>query len=142
VTNNYNSKKLINGIKIFDRLKNKNDIESVYKKGRVIISSDRILKANYISLDSKKNNVKIAVSVSSKAGNSVWRNRFKRLIRESVRQEELVLKEIVLKNKLKLLIIFSPYGINKNILDYPFLKEIKPAVTDILNKVNKQLLEI
>jgi len=132
---------LIKQIKIFDRLKNKNDIESVYKKGIVIISSDKKLKANYNSLDSKTNKVKVAIAVSSKVGNSVWRNRFKRIIRESVRQEELVLKEIVLKNKLELSIIFSPYRINKTILMNPFLKEIKPAVTDILNKLKKLLVE-
>jgi ribonuclease P protein component len=131
---------LIKEIKIFDRLKNKNEIESVYKKGRVIISSDRILKANYISRDSETNKVKIAVSVSSKAGNSVWRNRLKRIIRESIRQEVLVLKEIVLINKLELSIIFSPYKINKTILEYPFLKEIKPAVADILNMISKKIV--
>lgn len=131
---------MIKEIKIFDRLKNKNEIESVYKKGRVIISSDRILKANYISRDSETNKVKIAVSVSSKAGNSVWRNRLKRIIRESIRQEVLVLKEIVLINKLELSIIFSPYKINKTILEYPFLKEIKPAVADILNMISKKIV--
>jgi ribonuclease P protein component len=129
---------LIKEIKIFDRLKNKNEIESVYKKGRVIISSDRILKANYISRDSETNKVKIAVSISSKAGNSVWRNRLKRIIRESIRQEVLVLKEIVLINKLELSIIFSPYRINKTSLHHPFLKEIKPAVADILNMISKK----
>lgn len=130
-------KKLIKKIKIFDRLKNKNDIELVYKKGYVIISADRKLKANYISIDSETKKVKTAVSVSSKAGNSVWRNRLKRLIRESLRQEELILKEIVFKNKLELSIIFSPYRINKTNLANPIIKEVKPAVTDILNKINK-----
>lgn len=130
-------KKLIKKIKIFDRLKNKNDIELVYKKGYVIISTDRKLKANYISIDSETKKVKTAVSVSSKAGNSVWRNRLKRLIRESLRQEELILKEIVFKNKLELSIIFSPYRINKTNLANPILKEVKPAVTDILNKISK-----
>lgn len=130
-------KKLIKKIKIFDRLKNKNDIELVYKKGYVIISADRKLKANYISIDSETKKVKTAVSVSSKAGNSVWRNRLKRLIRESLRQEELILKETVFKNKLELSIIFSPYRINKTNLAYPILKEVKPAVTDILNKISK-----
>ena len=130
-------KKLIKKIKIFDRLKNKNDIELVYKKGYVIISADRKLKANYISIDSETKKVKTAVSVSSKAGNSVWRNRLKRLIRESLRQEELILKEIVFKNKLELSIIFSPYRINKTNLANPILKEVKPAVTDILNKISK-----
>ena len=118
-------------------MKNKNDIELVYKKGYVIISADRKLKANYISIDSETKKVKTAVSVSSKAGNSVWRNRLKRLIRESLRQEELILKEIVFKNKLELSIIFSPYRINKTNLANPILKEVKPAVTDILNKISK-----
>ena len=130
-------KKLIKKIKIFDRLKNKNDIELVYKKGYVIISADKKLKANYISIDSETKKVKTAVSVSSKVGNSVWRNRLKRLIRESLRQEELILKEIVFKNKLELSIIFSPYRINKTNLANPILKEVKPAVTDILNKISK-----
>ena len=130
-------KKLIKKIKIFDRLKNKNDIELVYKKGYVIISADRKLKANYISIDSETKKVKTAVSVSSKVGNSVWRNRLKRLIRESLGQEELILKEILFKNKLELSIIFSPYRINKTNLANPILKEVKPAVTDILNKLSK-----
>jgi len=128
---------LLKEIKIIDRLKNKNDIELVYKKGNVIISTDRILKANYLSIDSETNKVKTAVSVSSKVGNSVWRNRLKRIIKESIRQEDVVLKEIVLKNKLELSIIFSPYRINKINFEHPFLKEIKPAISDILNKISK-----
>jgi ribonuclease P protein component len=131
---------LIKEIKIFDRLKHKNEIESVYKKGNVVISTDKKLKANYLSIDSETNKLKIAISVSSKEGNSVWRNRLKRIIRESVRQEELVLKEIVLKNKLELLIIFSPYRINKTSLHHPFLKEIKPVVADILNMIRKKIV--
>jgi len=124
-------------VKIFNRLKREIDINAVYKMGQVIISTDRKLKVNHLYSNRETNQVKIAVSVSSKAGNSVWRNRLKRIIRESLRQEEEILKEIVFKNKLELSIIFSPYRINQANNQHMFLKDIKPSVTDILNKISK-----
>ncbi len=101
-------------VKIFDRLKRANDIEAVYKNGNVIISTDRKLKASHLSSESITNQIRIAVTVSSKAGSSVWRNRLKRIIRESLRLE--------VSHK------------------HFFLKDIKPAVTDILNKLSKTII--
>jgi len=124
-------------VKIFDRLKSENDIETVYKRGKVIISEDRKIKASYLSVDNSTSRVRVATTVSSKTGNSVWRNRLKRIIRESLTQEKVFLREIVSKNKSELSIIFSPYKINQVSLQQLFLKDIKPAVTDILIKINK-----
>jgi len=128
-------------VKIFDRLKRANDIEAVYKNGNVIISTDRKLKASHLSSESITNQIRIAVTVSSKAGSSVWRNRLKRTIRESLRLEKDILKdilkEIVFKKKSELSIIFSQYRINQVNQKRLFLKDIKPAVTDILNKLSK-----
>jgi ribonuclease P protein component len=124
-------------VKIFDRLKRANDIEAVYKNGNVIISTDRKLKAIHLSSGSITNQIRIAVTVSSKAGNSVWRNRLKRIIRESLRLEKEILNEIVFKNKSALSIIFSQYRINQVNHKRLFLKDIKPAVTDILDKLRK-----
>lgn len=135
--NDYKAEKLIKEVKVFDRLKSENDIEAVYKKGNVIISADRKLKSSHLSSESVTNRIKIAVTVSSKTGSSVWRNRLKRIIRESLRQEKEFLKEIVSKSKSELSIIFSPYTINQVNLERLFLKDIKPAVTDILNKLSK-----
>jgi ribonuclease P protein component len=129
-------------VKIFNRIKREIDINAVYKMGRVIISTDRKLKVNHLYSNSETDQVKIAVSVSSKAGNSVWRNRFKRIVRESLRQEEKILKEIVFKNKLELSIIFSPYRINQTNNQRMFLKDIKPSVIDILNKISKTTIRI
>jgi ribonuclease P protein component len=124
-------------VKIFDRLKSENDIETVYKRGKVIISEDRKIKASYLSVVKSTSLVRVATTVSSKTGNSVWRNRLKRIIRESLTQEKVFLREIVSKNKSELSIIFSPYKINQVSLQQLFLKDIKPAVTDILIKINK-----
>jgi len=124
-------------VKIFDRLKSENDIERAYKRGKVIISEDRKIKACYLSVDNATSRARIATTVSSKTGNSVWRNRLKRIIRESLTQEKVFLKEIVFNNKLELSIIFSPYKINQISHQQLFLKDIKPAVTDILIKINK-----
>jgi len=124
-------------VKIFDRLKRANDIEAVYKNGNVIISTDRKLKASHLSSESITNQIRIAVTVSSKAGSSVWRNRLKRIIRESLRLEKDILKEIVFKKKQDLTIIFSQYRINQVNHKRLFLKDIKHAVTDILNKLSK-----
>jgi len=124
-------------VKIFDRLKRANDIEAVYKNGNVIISTDRKLKASHLSSESITNQIRIAVTVSSKAGSSVWRNRLKRIIRESLRLEKDILKGIVFKKKSEHSIIFSQYRINQVNQKHLFLKDIKPAVTDILNKLSK-----
>jgi ribonuclease P protein component len=124
-------------VKIFDRLKGKNDIDAVYKKGKTIISIDRKLKANHLSSGGRINKIRVAITVSSKAGNSVWRNRLKRIIRESIRQEIEFLKEQININKRELSIIFSAYKFNQGNFDKIFLKDIKPAVTDILNKITK-----
>ena len=128
-------------VKIFDRLKSENDIEAVYKNGKVIISLDRKLKAIHLSSESLTHRLRFAVTVSSKTGNSVWRNRLKRIIREALRQEKVLLKERVLNEKSELSIIFSPYRINQVNLKRLFLKDIKPAVTDILNKLIKSTIK-
>jgi len=126
---------LTNKVKIFDSLKSEKDIELVYRKGKVIISTDRKIKANYLSADNLTNRIKFAITVSSKTGNSVWRNRFKRIIRESLRLELASLKKINFKSNSDLLIIFSPYKINQTNNKQLFLKDIKPALSDILNKL-------
>jgi ribonuclease P protein component len=124
-------------VKIFDRLKSANDIEMVYKNGNVIISTDRKIKASYLYSEITTNRIKIAVTISSKTGSSVWRNRFKRVVREALRFEMDILKEIMLKKKSDLSIIFSQYRINQINHKQLFLKDIHPAVTDILNKLSK-----
>lgn len=128
-------------VKIFDRLKSENEIAAVYKKGKVIISLDRKLKASHLSSERITHQIRFAITVSSKAGNSVWRNRLKRIIREALKQENDLLKEIIFNNKSELSIIFSPYRVNQINLRHPFLSDIKPAVTDILSKLSKTTIK-
>lgn len=129
------------GVKIFERLKGKSDIDAVYKKGKTIISTDKKLKAFLLSSEGRINKIRVAITVSSKAGSSVWRNRFKRIIRESIRQEKEFLKDRININKQELSIIFSPFRLNQGNVDQVFLKDIKPAVTDILNKIAKSIIK-
>jgi ribonuclease P protein component len=128
-------------VKFFERLKGKRDIDAVYKKGKTIISTDKKLKATLLSSPGKINKIRVAVTVSSKASNSVWRNRLKRIIRESIRQEIEFLKDQININKQELSIIFSPYRLNQENFDQIFLKDIKPATIDILNKITKTIIK-
>jgi len=138
VTNSRKSVKPIEKKIVFDRLINDRDFELVYKTGRVVISEDKKLKANYLFESKDINNaVKIGLSVASKKGNSVWRNRIKRILRESLRMDREILQYIIEPNNANLLIIFSPYSINQTNSKKIFLKEIKPAVLDILKRIGK-----
>jgi len=138
VTNSRKSVKPVEKKIVFDRLINDRDFELVYKTGQVVISADKKIKAKYL-FESKdiNNTVKIGLSVVSKKGNSVWRNRIKRILRESVRIDREILRSIIeIKNE-GLLIIFSPYSLNQTNSKKIFLKEIKPAVLDILKRIGK-----
>ncbi len=138
MTNSRKSVKPIEKKIVFDRLINDRDFELVYKTGRVVISEDKKLKANYLFESKDINNaVKIGLSVASKKGNSVWRNRIKRILRESLRMDREILQYIIEPNNANLLIIFSPYSINQTNSKKIFLKEIKPAVLDILKRIGK-----
>ena len=138
MTNSRKSVKPVEKKIIFDRLINDRDFELVYKTGHVVISKDKKIKAKYLFKSNDINNtVKIGLSVISKKGNSVWRNRIKRILRESVRIDRETLRSIIeIKNE-GLLIIFSPYSLNQTNSKKIFLKEIKPAVLDILKRIGK-----
>jgi len=138
VTNSRKSVKPVEKKIVFDRLINDRDFELVYKKGRVVISEDKKIKAKYLFENKDVNNtVKIGLSVISKKGNSVWRNRIKRTLRESLRINREHLRNIIELKNADLLIIFSPYSINQTNSKKIFLNETNPAVLDILKRIGK-----
>jgi len=123
-------------VKKIDRLKSDKDFELVFKKGTAIISEDRKLKAKYFFSNKTENKtVQLGVSVAAKKGNSVWRNRIKRILREALIKEKETLAGIANQKNKNLLIIFSPYSLNQNSSIKTYLREINPAVLDILNKL-------
>ena len=97
-----------------ERVKLKKDFQKVYTKGRILHSSQKKLKVNYY-LESSVNEggIKAAFVVSKKAGNAVWRNRVKRLFRETYRNNKLLLYELCTDKNLSLLMIFSPSYLNQ-----------------------------
>jgi len=138
VTNSRKSVKPVEKKIVFDRLINDRDFELVYKRGSVVLSEDKKIKANYL-FESKdiNNTVKIGLSVASKKGNGVWRNRIKRILRESLKIDREILRNIIELKNANLLIIFSPYSINQTNSKKIFLKEIKPAIWNILKRIGK-----
>jgi len=124
--------------KNFEWLKNDRDFEFVYSKGRTIISEDKKLKARYLFIDKIENiKVKAGLSVISKKGNSVWRNRVKRILRESLRKEVEKLLAIAKQKSSDLLIIFSPYSIDQNKFRKIYLEDINTSVLEILNRLEE-----
>ncbi len=97
-----------------ERVRRKKDFEKIYSSGKVLFSSDQLIKCLYLfEQNSKDIGVKIAAAVSSKAGKAVWRNRVKRLIKESYRlNKKLILPKAIEKN-IEAKIIFSPNKLNE-----------------------------
>lgn len=123
----------------FESLKKELDFNLVFKKGKTIKSEAGYVKAAYLFVDNGENRkVKTAIAIPSKSGNSIWRNRFKRLIRESVRRELKKLTEIISKKDLCLLIVFSPNRTNQRNKKKLFLYEVHSGVTDILKSISSE----
>jgi len=124
--------------KNFEWLKSDRDFELVFKKGLTIISSDKKLKARYLYIDKSENiKVKAGLSVISKKGNSVWRNRVKRILRETLRKEFEKLLAIAKQKNDDLLIIFSPYLIDQNNSKKIYYEDIKIPVLEILTRLKE-----
>ncbi|MBA4407579.1 ribonuclease P protein component [bacterium] len=128
------------GLSAKERIKSKNEFDLVYSAGEILFSSSQKFKAVFfIQRKSETSGIKAAFAVSRKSGNAVWRNRVKRLFRESFRQNKTELKELVELNKVSLLIVFSPNMVNQKNRRKIFLKEVLPEIVDLMNQVKAKI---
>lgn len=98
-----------------------------------------MIKVHLLSIDSNVSGVKIAAAVSKKAGSAVWRNRVKRLIKESYRLNKKSLVDKVLEKKIQLLLVFAPYKLSEKSNKKIYLKDISPGVVELMNKIKQQV---
>ena len=124
----------------FEVLRKENDFDLVLKNGQSLVSKDKKLRVKYyLRNNTESNKVKAAISVGSDKGNSVWRNRIKRIIRESIRQEKETLLNIAKQKNAELLLIFSPYTINQNKFNKISFKDFSEAISNILNGLKESV---
>ena len=128
------------GLSAFEKLKSRKEIKRVISFGVNIISDDKKIKAIYLTEKTeKKTSVKITPAVFKKLGCAVWRNRIKRLIRESYRLNKKDLIQKSNQKKIDLKIIFSPQNINENTNKHISLEEILPSMLDVIKKITVRI---
>lgn len=128
------------GLSSKERIKSKKDFDLVYSNGEYLFSSSQKFKAVFLSQnDCVLGGIKAAFAVSKKTGTAVWRNRVKRLLRESFRRNKAELSAAVSQKNLKLLIVFAPNYINQKRNPKIYLKEVMPEIINLLNKIKTAL---
>ncbi|MBZ0201073.1 MAG: ribonuclease P protein component [Ignavibacteriaceae bacterium] len=128
------------GLSKQERIKSRKEFQQIFSSGKNLVSFDKKIKATFTA---EKNNlepgVKIAAAVSRKAGIAVWRNRVKRLIKESYRLNKYLLIDFAEKDQYNIRIIFSPYLLNQKYNKIIELKDITPAIVDVMTRVKSSL---
>ncbi len=128
------------GLSAAERLKKRNDFESLYSAGTLAYSNDKKLKALFsVEENNSEAGVKIAAAISKKAGNAVWRNKLKRLIKESFRLNKVLLTEKCLERNILLKIIFSSNTLNQKRAKKLFLKDVMPGIIDLMNNISSRI---
>jgi ribonuclease P protein component len=128
------------GLSKTERIKKAKDFKKIYLEGKVVFSDDGRLKATFLINACRDNPVvKVSAAVSKKTGKAVWRNRLKRLIKESYRLIKLELLEACSIKKVSLDIIFTPINFSRLEDKRIKLVEFMPAMLDLLNKVKERL---
>lgn len=122
-----------------EKLTNVSRIKNIFDKGKPLISSDLFLKALYIYSKGENSGVRVLFAVPKKSGNAVFRNRIKRILRESYRLAKSKLIEFSSINKLNINLIFSPTNrvlrlnrkLNRQTFDVPMNELINKLISDI-----------
>lgn len=124
------------GLSRNERIKSKNEFDLVFSKGKVVYSSGLLLKAKYLLLEG--NGFKVAFTIHKKAGKAFWRNRARRLMKDIFRVNKATISTCC--SEKQLLIVFSLNLINQKKFPHLEYNFIKPELIDILNKLQKELV--
>ena len=127
------------GLSKKERIKAKKDFAIVYSSGKTITSCSQKLKAIFFVQPTSESGIKAAFVVYKKAGSAVWRNRIKRLLRESYRLNKNILSDIVQKNESSLLLVLAAKSINQKTNKKINLNDILPDVVDLLEQIKRRL---
>jgi ribonuclease P protein component len=126
------------GLSKSERIKKKNEISRVFNSGKRIYTNSRKLKAIFCFGEVDSGTVKVVFAVHKKAGNAVWRNRVRRLLKESYRQNKNILLDVI--NERTVLLMLSPNSINKKKYPKITLMDVQEEIAELLNKIKNQIL--
>lgn len=127
------------GLSKRERIKRKKDFSLVFTQGYTAYSEDRKLKAiYYIQNTDSTPIVKFAGAVHKKSGTAVWRNRVKRLLKESYRLNKHLLLDKAIQEKKELILVISSRALNQKQQPKIYLKDIKPGVIELMEKIKEQ----
>jgi len=133
-----NSKKKF-GLSRNERIKSKKDFEKIFSEGETLFSSDKKIRALYI-LDHipESAGIKIAAAVSKRNGTAVWRNRIKRLLKESFRLNKEILNKICIEKNITIKVVFA-FILTSKEMKTVGLKDVMPGVVEVMQKLQKKL---
>lgn len=122
-----------------DRIKSRKLFDETFLFGKRLDSKNKLIRCNYLLINSDENYVKIGISIAKRTGKAVWRNRVRRIIREIYRLNNIDLKEKIKNTKYSLSIIFKSNRLNEKSYPKVNFKLLEPEVTSILCSIKSVL---
>ncbi|RMD50352.1 MAG: ribonuclease P protein component [Ignavibacteria bacterium] len=128
------------GLSKKERIKKKKDFEIVYSTGSTLYSESKKFKVVFLlRKNTEQPEIKVAFGVFKKAGKAVWRNRVKRLMRESFRMNKLFLYSLCKEKNCSLLLVFSPNNLNQKKNRVIRLDEVQPEIVELIRKIGDSI---
>lgn len=123
-----------------ERIKSKKLFDAIYACNKVVTSKDQKVKAVFL-IENHTNDipVKVTEAVSKKSGNAAWRNRVKRLLRESYRLNKFLLVDLCIEKKVSLAVVFSPCYLNQKKNPKLSLADVLPGMLDVIKKIQSNI---
>lgn len=127
-----------------EKIKSKKIFERTLLFGKKIYSKSQKLKCSFVIEElnpdtPEKNYIQVAFTVSRKSGKAVWRNKFKRILRELYRLNKHSLIDILKKRSRKLFFIVSSNKLNEKTSPKLKLRELENDMLEIIEMIKKEI---